>query len=148
VKRSAANRVDVSTLHRFLRFSKDETSRLVRGVLSGEGATGWTIGVVFVGDDRMKRLHAEYLGKRRTTDVLSFVYEDGATPDGEVVVCLDQARRQAPDFGCSYAQEVSRLVIHGVLHLLGYDDTRPKARTIMKAQEEQYVRRAHARTRR
>ncbi len=96
----------------------------------------------------MRALHARYLGGRRTTDVLSFVYDDAVSKEGEVVVCLDQARRQAPEYGATYSEEVARLVMHGVLHLLGYDDHRPKLRAVMKEREDTYVREAYARTRR
>lgn len=144
MKRTAANRVTVSNLHRFLRFSPDETSRLVRHVLSRERASGWTVGVVFVPDQRMRRLHARYLGDRRTTDVLSFVYDDAGPKEGDIVVCLDQARRQAPAFGTTFSGEVARLIIHGTLHVLGYDDSRPRAQAAMKKREDLYVGEAYA----
>jgi len=94
----------------------------------------------------MRSLHREYLGKRSTTDVLTFVY-DKKRKEGDVIVCLDQARRQAPEFGVPYSREVARLVIHGVLHLLGYDDRRAADSRRMKLKEDHYVERSHARTR-
>lgn len=148
MKRAAGNRVSVSNLHRFLRFSPDETRKLVRSVLSGEHASGWTVGVAYVPDQQMRKLNLQYKNSRRSTDVLAFEYESGQLHEGEVVVCLDQARRQAPAFNATYSEEVARLIIHGVLHLMGYDDRKARAKDKMIRKEEFYLRKLYARTRR
>lgn len=82
---------------------------------------------MFVDDEAMRELNRRFRGLDRTTDVLSFSMQEG--PDsginpgllGDVVVSLDTARRQAERRGISLEKEVDVLLIHGVLHLLGYD---------------------------
>jgi len=85
--------------------------------------TNVKISLSFVSDRLSRQLNKEYLGRDYPTDVLSFetneVDEDGVYLLGEVVVNLDQAKRQAKDQGNSFEEEVSELVKHGVLHLLG-----------------------------
>jgi probable rRNA maturation factor len=82
--------------------------------------------VLLCGDAAMKRLNARWRGKRRITDVLSFPsgaerLPDGRRPLGEIAIALPQAARQARAAGHSLARELRLLVLHGYLHLLGYD---------------------------
>jgi probable rRNA maturation factor len=88
----------------------------------GAGAT-----VAFVSDRRMRELNRRWRGKRGTTDVLSFPsgqeeFEkgEGATL-GDVVVSVEQAARQAAEHGLDFEGEVAQLILHGLLHLCGYD---------------------------
>lgn len=79
---------------------------------------------VYITDDKeMKKLNKEYLDRDYTTDVLSFEIKenqpDGTLYLGDVVVNKDQAKRQAKDYGNDLEEEISELVGHGVLHLLG-----------------------------
>ncbi|MCL6551784.1 MAG: rRNA maturation RNase YbeY [Firmicutes bacterium] len=80
--------------------------------------------VALVDDATMARLHRRYLGRRGTTDVLTFP-DDGAPVLGEIVVSVDRARAQAAAVGHALWRELALLVIHGVLHLRGYDDRTP-----------------------
>lgn len=100
-----------------------------------------------VNDPAMRRLNRTYRGKDRTTDVLSFPqmsYGNEPQPStllGDIVISLPQARRQAREYGVSLYEEVSRLLVHGLLHLLGYDheQSRYQAR-VMSALEEELLR--------
>jgi probable rRNA maturation factor len=84
--------------------------------------------VLIAGDDRLRRLNDRYLGRDRPTDVLSFPDGDllpsGRVLQGEVVISLDAARRQAEELGHDELRELSELTLHGVLHLVGYDHER------------------------
>jgi probable rRNA maturation factor len=89
---------------------------------SGAGAT-----VAFVSDRAMRELNRRWRGKRGTTDVLSFPAEQseferraGATL-GDVVISVEQAARQAAEHGLTFENEVEQLILHGLLHLCGYD---------------------------
>lgn len=93
----------------------------------------------------MLKLNSRYRGKKKTTDVLSFPLQQlhpGHTPRsakrclqqargplGDVVISVQQTRRQAREFGVSFGEELLRLLIHGVLHLLGYDHEHVAPRT-------------------
>jgi probable rRNA maturation factor len=113
-----------------------ETKRIVEYVLKGEGRNA-DVNVIFVGDDTMRRLNNEYLRHDYSTDVLSFPLGDaGDALEGEVYVCLDQAERQAPEYGAMPEEEVARLVVHGVLHLLGYEDDTKEERDAMRGRED------------
>jgi len=84
----------------------------------------------------VQELNRRYRGKDAPTDVLAFPYEEEDLW-GEVVISLDTCRRQAEEMGHSLERELSILIIHGVLHLLGYDDeTEEGWREMMRLQEE------------
>ena len=89
-------------------------------------ARGRFFTVAFVGDSRMKQLNEMFRGKRATTDVLSFPHEpDEFDPDkdnlGDIVISVEQAAKQAEENGLTLEGEIKQLILHGVLHLCGYD---------------------------
>jgi rRNA maturation RNase YbeY len=101
---------------------------------------------VLVSDAVMRRLNRQWRGADRPTDVLSFAQAEGqgGAPEGllgDVVISVDTARRQARERAAPLARELDRLLIHGVLHLLGYDHERSPA----EAQRMQRRERALAR---
>ena len=83
--------------------------------------------VVFFSDREMRRINRVWRGKRGTTDVLSFPaeqseFEEAAEPTmGDVVISIEQAARQAAEHGLRLDEEVAQLILHGLLHLCGYD---------------------------
>jgi len=100
-------------------------------------------GVVMVDDQKMRDLNRVYRGEETTTDVLAFPsgekLEKGILFLGEVVINLDQARRQAAEYGVSEKEEIARLITHGALHLLGYQDETKKERKEMEKIQERIV---------
>lgn len=92
---------------------------------------------VLVNDRKMAKLHREFMNIRGTTDVITFDLTDpGKGIEGEIYICLDQARRQARDYRVPLYQEVARLAAHGVLHLAGYDDRTETGRKQMSRYED------------
>lgn len=91
------------------------------------GPGGAELSVALIGDDEMRQLNLDYRGIDEPTDVLAFSQTEGefcdVAPDvmGDVVVSVDTASRQAKEAGHALDQELDSLIIHGVLHLLGYD---------------------------
>ena len=77
------------------------------------------LSIAFVDDETMRNLNRQFRHKNKTTDVLTFPADE--TTGGEIIVCIDQARRQAADEKHSLATEVRYLIVHGILHALGYD---------------------------
>ncbi|HYH84062.1 MAG TPA: rRNA maturation RNase YbeY [Pyrinomonadaceae bacterium] len=93
-------------------------------------AKGAGVTVAFVSDRAMRELNRRWRGKRGTTDVLSFPSEQGEFEKleglslGDVVISVEQAARQAAENGLELDEEISQLILHGVLHLCGYDHER------------------------
>ncbi|MFO0972295.1 MAG: rRNA maturation RNase YbeY [Phycisphaerae bacterium] len=102
--------------------------RAARHVLASERRTAGELEIVVVRDAAMARLHRRWKDRAGPTDTLSFDLRDAPTDPrvcGVVVVCADVARRVARRRGTPLAAELALYVVHGCLHLLGYDDARP-----------------------
>ena len=96
-----------------------------------------SLSIVIVGDEEMAYYHEQYRHEPGPTDVLSFPYDDDALDEemahylGDVIIGYEQAARQAAEQGHSTAEELVLIAVHGLLHLLGYDDEAPTARATM-----------------
>jgi len=105
------------------------------------------ISIAVVGDQAVKKLNLTYRGKNQVTDVLSFgeadssIKVDLSTKNylGEIIICYPQAARQAKKFGHSVNQELELLLIHGFLHLLGYDHEKKKGLEAMRRLEQRIM---------
>jgi len=100
------------------------------------------LSVAVVGDEQMRELNAKFLGRNGPTDVLAFPYEKG--PDricGEIVVNASEAVRQAQHRPHSAEDELLLYVVHGLLHLIGYEDNDPRKRQTMRQRERLILRR-------
>lgn len=104
--------------------------KFASAILSAVGEQDSDMSVTFVGDQRMRRLNRQYRHKDRTTDVLAFAFRDAhlpirmrmnASPLGDVVIAMPTAIRQARAASRSLGEEMAVLLIHGILHLCGYD---------------------------
>lgn len=96
--------------------------------------------MVLVDDGAIRRLNSQYLSRDRSTDVLAFPQQQGlSSPQphllGDVVISVETAARQAKAQGHSLAHELAVLLIHGILHLVGYEDSTPSARRRMWAEQ-------------
>ena len=96
---------------------EDFLKKVAEIVLEGEKTKEVELSIALVGQGRIRELNKRYRGKNRATDVLSFLY-DGS---GDIVICLGEVKKNAKRFGTTFKKELARVLIHGVLHLLGYD---------------------------
>jgi len=131
--------IAVHNAHPRRRIPRGRVVETVTRVVRGERRSHAQISVVFTDSSRIARLNARYLQHRGSTDVISFSLGAPKELEGEIYVNLDRARSQARTYGVPYALEVSRLVVHGTLHLLGYDDATEQSRLRMKRYEDRYL---------
>ncbi|MFM8794865.1 MAG: rRNA maturation RNase YbeY [Acidimicrobiales bacterium] len=136
--------------------------RLALGALGAQGVRGWAeLSVFFVDEDTIAALNREHMGKQGPTDVLAFPVDgadlrpdvngpgamsrgpDRADPDpddvplllGDVVICPSVARGQFADHAGTFDDEIALLLVHGVLHVLGFDHDTPETTSEMRARE-------------
>jgi probable rRNA maturation factor len=132
--------IEVSNRQRALRFDARRLERAVEAVLTGARIDEAEVSVAVVDDATIQALNRQYLAHDDATDVLSFVLErDARRLDGEVIVSSETAVRSAPRFGWSAEDELLLYVIHGTLHLVGYNDGSPEERDVMRQQESHYL---------
>ena len=117
--------------------------RTVKLLLAALDEADSSISITLVNDAAIQEINREHRGKDKPTDVLSFPMFDGAVEDpdiderllGDIVISLDTARRQAADYDAPLQRELYRLVIHGLLHVLGHDHMEPEERGRMESEE-------------
>ena len=125
--------------------SKKRIQKVIAQVLEKMHHTDKELSVHLVGTKRMQKLNYLYRGKEQPTDVLAFAAQEGkeispAINDlGDIFICIPQIQQQAKTFGVSYHEEFLRILIHGILHLLGYDHVKPAEANNMFALQEQFV---------
>ena len=98
--------------------------------------------IVLLGAKEMASLNKIFLNHEGPTDVITFNYSEitESTMHGEIFVCVNEAERQAKEFGTTWREELVRYIVHGVLHLTGHDDLTAAPRAKMKREEERSVR--------
>ncbi len=133
-------------------FSINEKSfkKLAKDVLIGEGKGGAVISIAFIEKEEIKKINKQYLKRDYPTDVLSFSEAEvdysekkeqvGAKILGEIVICPSRVEKNAKELGLTFEKELNRVLIHGILHLLGYDhEGSEKEAKRMKKKEDYYL---------
>ena len=120
--------------------SKNSVVDVVRGVLEHESATGDWVAIHFLSDKKMRFYHKEFFHDSSSTDCMGFPIdgkeqEGGIHHLGDVFVCPMTALKYSQDDETLFWSEISLYIIHGILHLLGYDDIDPKDRAMMRRRE-------------
>jgi len=131
-----------------LRLNQAKIRRLIDAVLRGEKAKRRQLTLLVCDDRRIRILNKRYFKKDRATDVIAFGSPKTTLAMekhylGDIVVSAQTAVRVSGDYQTTPQRELERYVVHGVLHLLGYDDRYPKAYRRMHARQEQYLKRFH-----
>jgi len=129
-------------------FNQARLDRLARAILSNIGEASADLSILLVGDRRMRGLNRRYRGKDRTTDVLAFAMRESLThyPSplapvllGDVVIAVPTAMRQAKHGRRSLDEELTVLLVHGILHLCGYDHERNKKEACKMHRRERMI---------
>ncbi|MCB9908684.1 MAG: rRNA maturation RNase YbeY [Planctomycetes bacterium] len=117
-------------------FAPNEVQEIVQAALDHGDRPEAELSVVFVDDPTLARMHAEFLGDPSPTDVISFdLGDEGPGPVGELYVSVDCARRVAAERGVPVERELALYLVHGTLHLCGWDDHDPEDRAEMRQAE-------------
>ena len=112
--------------------------RAAAHVLAGEGRRQAKIDIILLRDAEIRRINKKFLSHDYVTDVITFPIEDAPFLEGEIYIGAGIARRQAREYGVSFPEELIRLVVHGILHLCGFDDAGSAAAAMRRA-EDAYV---------
>lgn len=119
---------------------KERLAKAVRSILEAHGPETVRVSIAVVDDSTIHELNRRFLRHDYPTDVLSFVLEEDAKHlEGEVVMSAETARAQAERLGVRPEDELLLYLIHGVLHLVGFDDATDQQRVLMRRAEEKYL---------
>lgn len=135
--------VEITSTQGFLPVDSARLRGLVERSLRGEGVQRAAISVALVDDATIRRINRTHLGHDWPTDVISFILSEPDEPTlaGELVVSAEMARETAEEVGADPTAELSLYIVHGLLHLCGYDDATAEASAVMRSREEETLRR-------
>jgi len=112
----------------------------ILNTISREGKTGGSLNIILCDDDFLSELNYKYLNHRTLTDIITFPQDlDIKHVSGEIYISLQRVRENAGKFKQSIEDELHRVMIHGVLHLIGYNDSSETGRAEMRILEEKYL---------
>lgn len=97
-----------------------------------------TLNFIFCSDPYLHKINIEYLNHDTLTDVITFPYSESSI-EGDIFISVDRVSENAKTFGVAFDRELHRVMIHGVLHLMGYGDKSPEDKEQMTIKENQYL---------
>ena len=97
------------------------------------------ISVIFCSDNYILDVNIKYLGHDYFTDIITFDYCEGDRLSGDLFISIDSVRENAVHYGTEFEDELNRVMVHGVLHLVGYDDHTAAEKKEMRAKEDYYL---------
>ena len=132
--------VEINNDQALLAVDEERLRQAVDNVLLAGGIATAEVSVAIVDDATMHSLNAQFLDHDYPTDVLSFLLErSGDRLEGEIIASADTATRNAQQYGWPAADELLLYVIHGTLHLVGYDDTTDELEGVMRRAEAEHL---------
>ena len=111
-------------------------SKWIAKVVAGEGQKISLLSYVFCTDEYLLELNRQFLDHDTLTDILTFPYKDPSGIKGEVYISVNRVRENAKELNVEFTEELKRVMIHGVLHLLGYTDGTKEEKEIMRRLED------------
>ena len=141
IQRSNNSTVLISNRQRTRKINPRLLKAITEGLLSDLNIGGAELGISLVAAREMTLVNETFLRHKGSTDVITFDYAEirrrdaCATLCGELFICVDEAVLQAKKFRTTWQSEIARYIVHGILHLLGYDDLHAAARRRMKREE-------------
>ena len=134
-------KLDIIDLQKFYRIDKNTVRKLVKGILKDEGKDA-ELNIVFLDNKRIKEINKNFLGHNYATDVLSFSYNETSLKNnitGEIIVSVEMAAKLAQNNWHAVEGEVALYIVHGLLHLLGYDDRQKRNAKKMHQRERELL---------
>ena len=113
--------------------------QLIEKVIAKEHKISGDLNFIITNDKNIRSINIEFLEHDYNTDVISFDYCSGNVVNGEVYISIDTVRSNSLNYKVSLSDEVLRVIIHGVLHLLGYDDKTEEEKRVMKGKEDLWL---------
>ena len=119
--------------------SESNLNQSLINVIVGEDLTCESVSIIWVDDDELRNMHVQFLNDPTFTDIMTFNLGDENILEVELYISVDRAKDHAEKFKVTEENELARLVIHGMLHLSGYDDHSDEEQIEMRAMENKYL---------
>ena len=116
---------------------EEKTTNWIEGCVEKEGFELGEINYIFCNDDYLHKINVEFLQHDTLTDIISFDYTLGKLVGGDIFISVDRVAENAKEFEVSFINELHRVIIHGVLHYMGYKDKSKEEKQLMRNRENQ-----------
>lgn len=117
------------------------TSKWLKSAIALENRKLGDISIIYCSDDYLLEINKQYLSHDYYTDVITFNYCEGDLISGDIFISVDTIKANAEEYGASFDNELCRVMVHGILHLIGYDDDCESNQLIMRQKEDFYLER-------
>lgn len=125
---------------RFKLSNQKKTLSWIKSVVKKEGAKLNSLNYVFCSDEYLREMNIQYLNHKTLTDIITFNYNPSETEiEGEIFISIERVKENATKFNSDFYTELHRVMIHGVLHLLGYNDKSKREKSLMREKEDTYL---------
>ena len=124
---------------RFTYKNKLANNRWLKMVAGSEIRKIGDINVIFCSDNYILDINMKYLQHDYFTDIITFDYCEGKVLSGDLFISVDSVRENSIEFGTDFEEELHRVIVHGVLHLIGYDDHTEEDKKVMRQKENYYL---------
>lgn len=114
-------------------------NRWLRFVAEAEAKRIGDVNIIFCSDPYILDVNINYLGHDYYTDIITFDYVEGDVLSGDLFISIDSVRENASFYGAEFPTELRRVMVHGLLHLIGYDDHTPAEQKEMRSKEDYYL---------
>ncbi len=113
--------------------------KVIEKVISEKNKISNDLNFIITKDETLRKINIQFLGHDYNTDVISFNYNSGNVINGEIYISIETVKRNAESYNVNLTSEVKRVFIHGLLHILGYDDKTGKQRNEMNKMEDMWL---------
>jgi probable rRNA maturation factor len=113
--------------------------KLIGSLIQKEEKIFGDISVIFCSDEYLLKINEQYLGHNYYTDIVTFDYVEKSVISGDLFISVDRVAENAEKYGNSFIEELHRVLIHGVLHLVGYKDNTTEEQSLMRDKEDFYL---------
>ena len=119
--------------------NKNLLKKWLKDLIVLEHASPGQINIVLTSDNNVLELNNKYLSRNYLTDIITFDYSENQVIAGDLFISVTRVRENSEKFDVTFKKELKRVIVHGVLHLLGYGDSTQKEKSLMQQMEDRYL---------
>ena len=119
--------------------NKNLLKKWLKDLIVQEHARTGNISIIFTSDSHVLELNKNFLSRDYLTDIISFDCSDGQEVAGDLFISITRVKANSESFNVTFKMELKRVIVHGILHLLGYGDSNAKEKTLMQQMEDRYL---------